>query len=176
MSTGCLGWCYDPQWHPYVWDAWLNHQPGSHFSTVYDQLYPLYFQILHYFVTVSLLPSSSSSSSIIIILLLHHHHPRPHPHPHPRLFPRSIGNLIPRDLLLSKLIGTLEIDQLQPVLPVGLGANAIGVGKEQIDDFRGAPTSDGVPINELNKMVPWNSVRVLVPENWEEFVYPSTWL
>ena len=41
----------------------------------------------------------------------------------------------------------------------GLGANAIGVEKEQIDDFRGGPTSDGVPISELNKMVP-------TPKQW----------
>lgn len=56
-----------------------------------------------------------------------------------------------------------DVVQAQPVQnpdPVpcrdwGLGANAIGLEKEQIDDFRGGPTTDGVPISELNKMVPW---------------------
>ncbi|CAL1171236.1 unnamed protein product [Cladocopium goreaui] len=52
------------------------------------------------------------------------------------------------DIMLGKTHPELSVDYYD-----GLGANAIGVEKEQIDDFRGGPTSDGVPINELNKMV-----------------------
>lgn len=35
----------------------------------------------------------------------------------------------------------------------GQGANAIGLEKEQIDELRGGPLTDGTPIGDLNKMV-----------------------
>ena len=35
----------------------------------------------------------------------------------------------------------------------GQGPNALSPLKEQIEDFRGGPLTDGVPIAELNKMV-----------------------